>query len=129
MITRQSTSLFRKVMVPIIADQPYERALAAARSIAGGATIELVGLISVPRGTSLSTAAIAARGLRKMLRSLASDEHRYHWDQVRVSHHPWVELRKICGEVRPSLLVLEWPHQLDALQLTPVEASPPATLP
>ena len=130
MRTRQSASLFRKVMVPIIADHPYEKALAAARAIAGGATIELVGLIAVPRGTSLSTAAMAARGLRRTLRSLAGDEHRYRWDPVRVSHHPWAELGKICSEARPSLLVLEWPHQFAALQVTPLEAlsQPPCNI-
>jgi glucosyl-3-phosphoglycerate synthase len=117
-------------MVPIIADHPYEGALAAARAIAGDATIELVGLISVPRGTSLSTAALAARGLRKTLRSLAGDEYRYRLNQVHVSHRPWAELQKISGESRPSLLVLEWPHQFDALQVTPLEAfaQPPCNI-
>jgi glycosyltransferase involved in cell wall biosynthesis/nucleotide-binding universal stress UspA family protein len=123
-------SLFRKVMVPVIAGQGCESAMAIARAVAGDGTIELVGLISIPPEASLSTAAAEAGPLRKILRDLASDGHTYRVDKVHATHHPWRELSRIIGQSRPSLLVLEWPRHFEALRRTPAEvfARPPCNL-
>lgn len=125
-----SASLFRKVMVPIIAGHSYKSALAAARAVAGEAYIELVGLIAIPEGASLSTAAVEAAELRKTLRELTDDGHTYRYDQVHVTHSPWGELRNIISESHPSLLVLEWPGQFEALHVTAAEVftQPPCNI-
>lgn len=108
-------------MVPIIAGHRYEAALSAARAMAGDAYIELVGLIPIPAGSSLSTAAAQASDIRRTMHALAADGRNYRIDRVHVTHSPLSELRKIVQQSRPALLFLDWPGQFEGLAATPAE--------
>ncbi len=127
---RWPSSLFRKVLVPIIDGHDYRPALRAARAIAGDGPVILAGIIPMPEGASLSEAAVSARRLRKTIRRLTSEVLSYKGAQVRVSHKPWDELSQVIKEERPSLLILGWPEQFEALGLTPAEvfAHPPCNI-
>ena len=66
--------MFRKILVPVIYGSSCEAALALARSIENQGQVILVGMVHIPEGESLSTAALTARKVRKMMRSMADDE-------------------------------------------------------
>ncbi len=53
--------LFKKVLVPVVYGCDQNSAISAARAIAGEENVVLVGLIYIPEGESLSTAALPAR--------------------------------------------------------------------
>ncbi len=81
---------FRKILVPIIAENDCEAALAAARLIAGpDGKIVLVGVVGIPKGVSLSMATSLAREVRKKIRSQSEDERVQVRERVRVSYDPW----------------------------------------
>jgi glycosyltransferase involved in cell wall biosynthesis/nucleotide-binding universal stress UspA family protein len=123
-------SLFRKILVPVIFQCQSDSALALARAVAGEGQIILAGIVYIPDGESLSTAAIPARALRKTLQELSNAPGNYRWEQVRVAHKPWEELLKLVEDEQPDLMVLEWPCHFDALHTTPAEvfAHPPCNL-
>jgi glucosyl-3-phosphoglycerate synthase len=123
-------TLFNKILVPVIYHCESTSALAVARATAGEGQIILAGIVYIPDGESLSTAAIPARAMRKTLQELSNGAGNYRWEQVRVSHKPWEELLKLIDEERPDLLVLEWPCHFEALHTTPAEvfAHPPCNV-
>ena len=112
---------FSKVLVPVIQGCDQKSAINAAQAIAGEENVLLTGLIHVPQGQSLSTAAVSARELRKTLNQLYKVKRSSKWAQVYVSHRPWDELIKVVEEEQPNLLILEWPSQFEALQTTTSE--------
>ncbi len=119
--------MFRKTLVPVIHGSSCESALAVAKSVDRQGQVILVGMVHIPDGESLSTAALTARRVRKAMRSMADDECIRVREKVHVAHRPWEDLVKVVGEERPDLLVLEWPCQFSALETTPGEvlAYPP----
>jgi nucleotide-binding universal stress UspA family protein len=117
-----SNTVFRKILVPIIYGCDYSSALAAARSISSKEPIVLVGIVGIPEDESLSTAALPAREIRKILHDLETDERIHRLDRVRVSHQPWNELVIVVEEEHPDLLVLDWSLQFEALKISLVEA-------
>lgn len=118
---------FRKVILPIVHNCDYQSALAVARAIAPQGQVMLVGVVRVPEGESLSLATLPARQVRKILRYLEEERAGRAWEHVCVSYHPWDDLVSIAENEHPDLLLLEWPCQFDALQITPdqVLAHPP----
>jgi nucleotide-binding universal stress UspA family protein/glycosyltransferase involved in cell wall biosynthesis len=126
---RYITTIFNKIIVPVIYGCDSQSALLIARAISGQDQTFLVGFVRVPEGESLSTAAGPARQVRKTMQELANGEQ-IRGERVRVSRTPWAELVEIVQEERPDLLVLEWPCQLEALHTTPTEvlAHPPCNL-
>ena len=62
--SRYSKSVFRKVLVPFIHGKDCTSTLSAARIIAGDGQVILLGLVRVPEGQSLSSAAVLAREVR-----------------------------------------------------------------
>ncbi len=121
---------FHKILLPVFPGQQPESALTLARAITGPTRLLLVGLIPVARKESLSTAAVAARQMRKSLRQLVGAEVARAKIQVRVTHQPWAELVRVAQDEAPDLLLLEWPGHTEALGLTPEEvlAHPPCDL-
>lgn len=117
----RSSTLFRKILVPVIHGCPSESALAVARAIARDSHIVLVGIVHIPEGHSLSAAALSARQVRKTLQELKNEERIRIRERVRVSHTPWNELIEAVEQENPDLLLLEWPGQFNALQTTPAE--------
>ena len=119
--------MFRKIFVPVIHGSSCEAALALARSIDSQGLVFLVGMVPIPEGESLSTAALTARKVRKMMRGMADDECIRIREKIHVAHRLWDDLVKVVKEEHPDLLVLEWPCQFSALHTTAGEvlAYPP----
>lgn len=110
--------LISKVIVPVVHGCHQHSAIHAARAIGGEEKILLTGFIYVPQGQSLSMATIHARELRKTLKKLYRVKRNGKWAQVYVSHRPWDDLLKVIEQEEPDLLVLEYPDQFEALQVS-----------
>ena len=104
------------IFVPLVHNGPGLHALEIARLF--DAEITLVGVVVVPPDQSLSTGAVAARALRRLLRILGQDPRIVSKSQVIVSYEPWSELSKIARETKPDLLCLEFESHLKALRVT-----------
>jgi len=118
---RYSTRLFRKILVPIIYGADNGTAIKTALIIADKENIHLIGIVGIADEESLSTAAMPARHLRKILRDLTSKTHLRSMEHIRVSHKPWDELTRIIQEEKPDLLILESSH-FEVLNITPADA-------
>lgn len=116
-----STRLFRKILVPVLHGSRADSALNAALDIAGPESIWLAGIVSTPRGDSLSSAAVPAREVRKQLRDIASRFPVRTPERIRASHEPWEELLHVVRDEQPDLLVIAT-EQLESLHLTPGQA-------
>ena len=105
-----STRMFRKVLVPVMYGVDSNAAINAAVLIADRSNITIVGIIGIADQESLSGAALPARHVRKILRSLATELHVHAMQRIRVSHHPWDEIIRVVQEEEPDLLVMEASH-------------------
>lgn len=110
--------LFKKVLVPVVPDCEQMSAITAARAIAGEDGVKLVGLIYIPEGESLSTAAAGAREVRQTMKRLSTMKHIHRWTEVHATHRPWDELTNVVEKEKPDLLVLEYPCQFEQLKTT-----------
>lgn len=122
--------LFKKILVPIVYGCESSSAINAARAIASGDNVKLVGLVYVPKGESLSSAAVSAQEVRQRLRNLSTTEHLRGGTQVFATHRPWEEIVRISEKEKPDLLILEYPCQFEAIQVTPMEvlSQPPCDI-
>jgi glucosyl-3-phosphoglycerate synthase len=118
---RYSTRLFRKILVPILYGADHSAAINTALIIADTENIMLVGVVGISGEESLSTAAIPARHLRKILRDITGKFHIRAMPRIRVSHKPWDELIQTVKEEKPDLLILASSH-LAILNITPGQA-------
>ncbi len=125
-----ASMFFPKILVPVIHGCADEPARAIARSIASDGHMVLVGIVHIPEGDTLSSAALAASQVRRTMQKLRAEEQIRIRERVRVSHRPWIELTQVIEEERPDLLLLEWPCQFEALHTTPAEvfARPPCDI-
>ena len=105
-----------RILVPLVHEGPGLHALDVARLF--DAEITLVGVVVVPPEQSLSTGAVAARSLRRLLRIFGREQHVTGKSQVIVSYEPWQELSKLAQELKPDLLFLEFESHLRALHIT-----------
>ncbi|HEX6269504.1 MAG TPA: glucosyl-3-phosphoglycerate synthase [Anaerolineales bacterium] len=121
MKTLKST-LFKKVLVPIVHGCEQTSAITIARAIAGEDAVMLLGLIYIPEGESLSTAAVQAREVRQTLKNLSDEKRINRWAEVYATHRPWDEMLKVIRKEKPDLLILEYPCQFEKLKTTPQEA-------
>ncbi len=121
MLRRYFGRLFQQVLVPIIYGAEYRSALTVASAIAGYENVFLSGIVGIQEDHSLSTAAVPARHLRKVLRTTAAQNKTHSVQRIRVSHQPWGELMKVVEEESPDLLVLE-AAQLNAFGIDLAEA-------
>jgi len=115
--SRYSKSVFRKVLVPFIHGKDCTSTLSAARIIAGDGQVILLGLVRVPDGQSLSSAAVPAREVRQELRKFSADAQFRTEERVQASYNLWGELTHYIQLKKPDLLVLEWPVDFDELQI------------
>ena len=120
MNTPSKTKLFKKVLVPVVYGCEQTSAINMARAIAGEEDMVLVGIVYVPKDESLSSGAIRVQEVRQTLRNL-SGEHMHRWTEVRATHQPWEEIIRLTEKENPDLLILEYPCQLEGLQVTPTE--------
>lgn len=113
-------SPFKRILIPVIHGGDPATVLRAARLMIGHGTILLVGLVKVKKGKSLSTAAGAARQIRRILRESYEGSITSRM-LVRVSHDPWEDLNSIIEEEQADLLLLEWPKGFKTLGVTAKE--------
>jgi glucosyl-3-phosphoglycerate synthase len=109
--------LFKKILVPIVHGCESNSAINAARSIAGAENVRFVGFVYVPPGESLSSAAMPAQELRQNLRNLSTAGH-LRGPRVFATHHLWNDIVQIIDKEKPDLLLLEYPCQFEAMQVT-----------
>ncbi|HJQ13791.1 MAG TPA: glucosyl-3-phosphoglycerate synthase [Anaerolineales bacterium] len=126
----QKNRLFKKILVPIVYGCESNSAINAARVIASGDNVKLVGLVYVPEGESLSSAAVSVQEVRQTLRELSAEKHLRGGTQVFATHRPWEEIVRISEKEKPDLLILEYPCQFEAIQVTPKEvlSQPPCDI-
>jgi nucleotide-binding universal stress UspA family protein len=122
MKTRLKKRLFKKILVPIMHGCESTSAIHAARAIAGTDGVMFVGLVYVPDGESLSSAAVPAQEVRQTLRSLFSAGHIRGGTEVHATHHPWDEIVRIIEREKPDLLLLEYPCQFEAILANPMDS-------
>ncbi|MEX1247627.1 MAG: universal stress protein, partial [Anaerolineales bacterium] len=117
---------FRKVLVPIVDGCDSTASLTVAKLVADEEHLLLAALIPVPDGQSLSGGAARAQDLRRFLSKFPRAER----IRPQVSHHPSTELASLIKEMKPDLLILEWPATLEALGVNPDEflAKPPCDI-
>jgi glucosyl-3-phosphoglycerate synthase len=121
MKTPLKNRFFKKVLVPIVHGCEQTAAIAAAGAIAGEDNVMLVGLIYIPEGESLSSAAVYAQEVRQTLKGLSNSKHIQRWTEVHATHRPWDEMAKVIEKEKPDLLVLEYPCHFETLKTTPME--------
>lgn len=121
MSRRYSTRLFRKVLIPILHGADQGAVINTALIIAEPENILIVGVVGITGEESLSTAALPARHVRKILRDVSTKFHFRTLQRIRVSHKPWDELIQIVKEEEPDLLILASSY-LAILNITPGEA-------
>ena len=114
---RYSKSVFRKVLVPFIHGKDCSTSLSAASIIAGDGQVILIGLVRVPEGQSLSSAAVPAREVRQELKKYSADARVNVEEHVKASYNLWEELTRYIQQKKPDLLVLEWPCDFEELQI------------
>jgi glucosyl-3-phosphoglycerate synthase len=119
---KHASTLFRKILVPVVHGYDAASALSVARTISDDGHIILVGIVRIAEDDTLSKAAIPARQMRRTLQKLKNNDARIRVrEQIHVTHAPWTDLTKVITEENPDLLLLEWPRQFKALQTSPVE--------
>ena len=104
------------ILVPFVHDGPGLHMLDAALQF--DAEVILVGVVVVPPDQSLSTGAVAARSLRKILRVFGRDKRVTSKSQIIVSYEPWSELYRLLQDEEPDLLFLDYEYHLKALHVT-----------
>jgi len=115
---RYVKNVFQKVLVPVIHGWDPGPALAAACAIAGAGQVILLGLVAVEAGETLSAAAVSVRQVRQVLRQLSQAEPALRArEKVHVSHTIWTELVSCVQDIKPDLLVLEWPPAFEAMHI------------
>jgi glycosyltransferase involved in cell wall biosynthesis/nucleotide-binding universal stress UspA family protein len=114
-----SKSVFRKVLVPFIHGKNCATSLSAANLVVGDGQVIVIGLVRVPEGQSLSSAAISAREVRQELKKFSGDERIHVEEHVQASYNLWEELTRYIQLKKPDLLVLEWPCDFDELKIPP----------
>ncbi|HEX7597756.1 MAG TPA: glucosyl-3-phosphoglycerate synthase, partial [Polyangia bacterium] len=116
---RYIKNVFQKVLVPVIHGSDPQAALAAGRAIAGDGQVILQGLVWVEEGETLSAAALSVRQVRQVLRELVEKDPALRArEKVLVGHNPWIELAQSVPEIKPDLLVLEWPRTFTDMHIS-----------
>jgi glycosyltransferase involved in cell wall biosynthesis/nucleotide-binding universal stress UspA family protein len=128
--TKPRTGVFKKILVPIVHGCEQTSATNAASAIAGIENVIFIGLVYIPPGSSLSTAAIPVQEVRQTLRTLSSAIPGHCWTEVYATHHPWDEIVSIAERIRPDLLILEFPVHFEILKTstTDVLTHPPCDI-
>jgi glucosyl-3-phosphoglycerate synthase len=130
MTKNRAVTLFQKILVPVVYGCDHETALLAARAIVNDEAINLIGMIFIPDNESLSTAAVMARDVRRILKEISKGRRLRRVERVHVSHRPWDELIKIVEAEQPDLLLLSWPCHFESLHITPADVflNPPCDI-
>lgn len=111
-----------QVLIPLMPGSDNESLLKLAHWLAHEIVVLLVGVVPVKEGENLSAGAGQARDLRLLMNEHTDRVNLRAKPRIRVSYNPWDEIRAVLtSDPTIDLLVLDWPHQLEVLQLTPAE--------
>jgi nucleotide-binding universal stress UspA family protein len=115
MTGRPVFSRLQCVLVPVLKGHSPLESIRLAQALT--AETVLLGMVPVADEEAVSRAAGDARRLRGEMRQLDLLPQTRMRPRVRVSAHPWEELREVIGTEQPDLTLLEWPDQVAALGL------------
>lgn len=119
---RSPTSIFRKVLLPVVHDCDCVSALRAAQLIAGNGQVVLFGIVRRVSDESLSAGADEAHKVRSRLHQLRKLSGNIKViEPVHVSSRPWEEVCKQAEREAADLLVLQWPDFFEVLQTPLIE--------
>lgn len=111
-----------KTMIPLMLGSDNDSLLTLAHWLAASEPVMLLGVVPVPEGENLSAGAVPARQLRNLIQSHVDRINLRAKARIRVTYTPWDDIRvALAAEPSIELLVLNWPHQLEALHLTAAE--------
>src|SRR5512142_2558818 len=99
--------MVQRVLVPVLHGLESRAAINAAAMITDPDNVVLAGIVGIAEGESLSSAALPARHVRKLLRAAAADRQVRTLQHIRVSHKPWDEIVQAVQEEKPDLLILD----------------------
>jgi glucosyl-3-phosphoglycerate synthase len=102
--------MFRKILIPVIHGCDFQDSLRVANSIVSKESILLAGIVPIPEESNLSTGALPAQELRRLLRDVKSRQGINSLEPIRVTDNAWKELVKMVREEKPDLLILETCH-------------------
>lgn len=110
-----------KVLVPLLPGSDNESLIKLARWLAHEMPVLLLGIVPVER-ENMSVGAKDARELRRLMGKSVDRIKLRSKPRIRVSYTPWEEILAVLAtEPLIDLLVLNWPHQFEALGITPAE--------
>jgi glucosyl-3-phosphoglycerate synthase len=111
-----------QILITLMPDSDNDSLLRLAQWLAKERSVLLVGIVPVKVGENLSAGASHARRLRELMGEYADRVHLRAKPRIRVSYTPWDEVLAVLAKhKRIDLLVLNWPHQVEALGLTPAQ--------
>lgn len=111
-----------QVLIPLMPDSDNDSLLRLAQWLAKERSVLLLGIVPINAGENLSAGASQARRLRQLMGEHADRISLRAKPRIRVSYTPWDEILAVLAkQTRIDLLVLNWPHQLEELRLTPAE--------
>lgn len=109
------------VLIPVFPNSQVEDLAKLAAFFAKDRPVEVMGFIPVAFNQSLSTGVKTARQLRQALQQFDGAGQINIHPQVQVTYFAWEELNKQIKALKVDLLLLDHPHSLEALELTPAE--------
>lgn len=115
MSRRPVFSRLQRLLVPVLRGHVPHESIRLAQALT--AETVLLGMVPVADEDAVSRAAGDARRLREEMRQLDLLPQTRMRPRVRVSVHPWDDLREVIATEEPDLALLEWPGQVSALGL------------
>lgn len=95
----------KMAMVPVGMNCAFSAAISLARILAD--EVNLIGIISIGEGESVSAGAQSARQIRKKIKELNGGSYKYK-SSVIVSEKPWPDLKEMITREKPDYLIIDW---------------------
>lgn len=111
-----------RTLIPLMPDSDNETLLRLAGWLARSEPVLLLGVVPVPEGENLSAGQELARQLRDLINEHVDRVNLRALSRIRVCYTPWEDIRSVLAkETSIRNLVLNWPHQLEAMRLSAAE--------
>ena len=111
-----------KAMILLMPNSDHESLFALAHQMAKSNPVLLLGIVPVPVSENLSASAVTARQLRDLIQCNIDRVNLQAKARIRVSYTPWDDVRlTLAEEQKIELLILSYPDQLTAMNLTAAE--------
>lgn len=111
-----------QILIPLIPGSDNETLMKLSAWLSQEEPVLFVGIVPVAEGENLSIGASPARALRELLNTHTDRENYRARARIRVTYTPWDEIRMVlASEPDVNLLLLNWPHHFEMMNLTPAE--------